>query len=267
VQCKFSEFTYGYACTRELELDLAAEFPLAAAPVQPSLLTENVVGYDAALYAVDFTVMVQFKRADYIKAKHTNGACVSNGSHEGRCTWFHIERQHHRFEVDTSSNQWNAMHGHEVAFASTGQGLSMYLAPLFHTEQELNDHYAAGDVLTHSMWVEPSEFPADGSTHRYASTKDGGAKVRLSEFGSPRNNWTWGSVIAAARQAAFTPGADRQTLTLAGFGAIMSNVLPVELVGVEGTDTVQRVRLQLERAAALIGAALFVVGHPLTSDD
>ncbi len=181
MKCSFSEFSYGYACIREAEQEVQALFPLTAAPTQPSLLTEGKVGYDAALFAVDYTLFMQFKRSDYITRLHTS-ACSFDGSHEKRCSWMHIKSKHHRFEVDTASNQFHALRGYDEEIQKGyWRGDVLYVAPRFHQDSELNGLYFSRDVLNRSLLIRPRDLPADGKVHRISRRLSGGPLIVMSE--------------------------------------------------------------------------------------
>ena len=87
---EFSEFTYGYAVMQETEKFLTQHAgSLTMAPDQPSLITENIVGYDAKFVTVDFAVLLQFKVPFYTSRQHSRGACGP-----GHCTWSAWGREH-----------------------------------------------------------------------------------------------------------------------------------------------------------------------------
>lgn len=156
---EFSEYSYGYAVVRHAENLLAAKgSPIKDAPELPSLLTENVVGYDAKLVTVDFALFLQFKRSFFVSRQHPQGACgiMSTGPH---CTWAHWESPHYRFDVDTSSDQFVIMRGYETDInLGYRSGLALYVAPAFHHQSEFSDAYARGSVLEQSVGVRPSAF-------------------------------------------------------------------------------------------------------------
>lgn len=180
---EFSEFAYGYAVIREAEQLLTSlGAALTGAPVLPSLITENTVGYDANLVAVDFSLFLQFKRSYFVSAWHPTGPCGSPGG-QPHCTWAYWATKHYRFPADTTSNQFHAMRGYEDAVAlGYADGLSVYTAPAFATTAELDNAYQRGKILDRSVAVLPSAFdPVSSGRHHYSFLPDLSAGVITSE--------------------------------------------------------------------------------------
>jgi hypothetical protein len=201
VRAEFSEFSYGYACIREAEQLVSSAYRLTRLPTQPSLLTEGKVGYDAALFAVDYTLFMQFKRAEFISRRHTSW-CGYDGDHEERCSWMHLTEQHHRFEIDTSSNQFNAMLRYEREIAAgKWPGDAFYAAPVFHLEPALSTNYFAGQVLENSTLLQASSVTPDGKTHRVSSVRPGHVLV-MSEPKWVDDAPTWGALRERVRARA-----------------------------------------------------------------
>ncbi len=176
----FSEFSYGYAVVPEAE-DLLTTLAagLVSAPTLPSLIKENTVGYDAHPVSVDFALFLQFKRSFFVSRQHTSGACGYIGP-EPHCTWAFWNTEHYRFDVDMSSNQFHAMRGYETDIALAYRaGLSLYAAPAFHREAELNDSYTRSAILDRSVGVLPSAFdtatPPPGE-HKYSFPPNDGCQ-------------------------------------------------------------------------------------------
>lgn len=170
----FSEFSYGYAVVHEAE-DLLTTMGagLVSAPTLPSLLKENTVGYDANLESVNFALFLQFKRSFFVSRQHTSGACGYIGP-EPHCTWAFWNTEHYRFDVDMSSNQFRVMRGYETDIALAYRtGRSLYAAPAFHLEGDLNDAYAG------PSWISRWAF-----SHR-PSTQQGRQELTSTRF-SPR---------------------------------------------------------------------------------
>lgn len=180
---EFSEFAYGYAVIREAEQLLTRlGASITGAPVLPSLITENTVGYDANLVAVDFSLFLQFKRCYFVSAMHPVGPCGSPGGRP-HCTWAYWTKPHYRFAADTTSNQFHAMRGYEDAVAlGYTDGLSVYTAPGFVTNAALDKAYQSGAVLEESVAVLPSEFDAvSAGRHQYSFLPDLSRGVITSE--------------------------------------------------------------------------------------
>lgn len=180
---EFSEFAYGYAVIREAEQLLTRlGAAITGAPVLPSLITENTVGYDANLVAVDFSLFLQFKRSYFVSALHPVGPCGSPGGRP-HCTWAYWMKQHYRFAADTTSNQFHAMRGYEAAVAlGYADGLSVYTAPAFATVAELDNASQCGAILDRSVAVLPSAFDSvSKGGHKYSFLPDLSAGVITSE--------------------------------------------------------------------------------------
>ena len=180
---EFSEFAYGYAVIREAEQLLTSlGKAMTGAPVLPSLITENTVGYDANLVAVDFSLFLQFKRCYFVSALHPVGPCGSPGGRP-HCTWAYWKKPHYRFDADTTSNQFHAMRGYEDAVSlGYADGLSVYTAPAFATTAELDAAYQSAAVLDRSVAVLPSAFdPVSNGKHKYSFLPDLSAGVITSE--------------------------------------------------------------------------------------
>lgn len=179
----FSEFSYGYGVVREAEhLLLANGRPLTAAPVLPSLIEENSVGYDAHLVVVDFALFLQFKRSFFVSRRHP-WACPTTprGPH---CTWGHWGRTHYRFDVDTTSNQFLAMRRYETEIVSgLRAGASLYAAPVLHVRSSFNRAFLDRELLGRSVGVLPSTFDAahPSGRHHYSVLPDRSAAAITSE--------------------------------------------------------------------------------------
>jgi hypothetical protein len=184
-EADFSEFSYGYAVTREAEALLVACLGHATtAPTLPSLLKENTVGYDAKLVVVEFALLLQFKRAFFVSRQHTS-PCIPRGAGP-HCTWDYWQQPHYRFKVALDSNQFHAMRGYENE-VSLGylNGTSLYAAPLFHTQAQFDAAFAANSVLDRSVGVAPSQFDVVATTadpiHHFSVLPGPGASVVTSE--------------------------------------------------------------------------------------
>ena len=180
---EFSEFAYGYAVIREAEQLLTRlGKAMTGAPVLPSLITENTVGYDANLVAVDFSLFLQFKRCYFVSALHRAGTCGFTGGRP-HCTWAYWKNPHYRFEADSTSNQFHAMRGYEDAVSlGYADGLSVYTAPAFATTADLDSAYQSGAILDRSVAVLPSAFdPVRKGPHKYSFLPDLSAGVITSQ--------------------------------------------------------------------------------------
>lgn len=260
MRCEFSEFSYGYACMREAEATLNAVFPPLRAPVQPSLLTENRVGYDAAFFQVDYTLFLQFKRSEHITRRHTS-TCVADGEHDMRCSWMHWPTPHFRFDIDTSSNQYAAMSKYAAEVATGAmKGDSYYVAPMFIRERALDWHYFGGTVLENSMLIDPQVVPNDGGEHRVSAVPGAPKLLVMSEprFLDGRESWSVHRDRIASEDLS-----DRhrrgEPLTLAGLTELLEVwSMPHPERQVEQVDLPM---VRLRDAARRLGGEIFVVGH------
>ena len=215
----FGEFSYGYAVVREAE-DLLTTLgaDLVSAPTLPSLIKENTVGYDAHLVSVNFALFLQFKRSFFVSRQHTSGVCGYIGP-EPHCAWAFWNTEHYRFDVDMSSNQFHAMRGYETDIAHAYRaGLSLYAAPAFHLEGDLNDAYARSAVLDRSVGVLPSAFDAarPPGEHKYSFLPTMAASVITSELIEATSSTLHSSITAAAQSILADPPSGGLSLTSLG---------------------------------------------------
>lgn len=98
MECKFSEFSYGYAAIREAESELALVYRANGAPVLPSLVAEEQLGWDAKQRFVEYALFLQFKRVQYVSRRHPSSR-----------TWPHVGGRHYRFAIDTNGHQHQAL--------------------------------------------------------------------------------------------------------------------------------------------------------------
>ena len=235
---QFSEFAYGYAVIREAELLLTRlGAAMTGAPVLPSLITENTVGYDANLVAVDFSLFLQFKRSYHVSALHPVGPCGSPGGRP-HCTWAYWMKEHYRFEADTTSNQFHAMRGYEDAVAlGYTAGLSVYTAPGFATNAALDQAYQSGTILDRSVAVLPSAFDAVSSgPHKYSFLPDLSRGVITSE--PVRAGATPLAQLIADTVQARVPRVRDDAISLQQWAAGLSEQLPEQLA--ESHDSLTR---------------------------
>jgi hypothetical protein len=167
----FSEFAYGYAVVRELELTAPA-YGLHA-PYFPTQQLERRagVGYDVAMNWSGQCLFLQFKRTEEMAGRRSS---LKNT----------LGLPYYRFPVTRRSKSPQhdnlvalasrvARHGHEVA----------YCAPLFTRYAALDRHYRNRAVLTHRIYIsligQPT-LPDDGQ-HRYNADSLGSRVVFTSE--------------------------------------------------------------------------------------
>jgi hypothetical protein len=149
-----SEFSYGFALTREL-IDIS-EPPLRAAPVFPSLVQEGRAGYDVELDIPGFPLFLQFKRSDCM---------VSRNAFEASPPWNFVP-PFYRMQITERSRSAQ----HELLLdLDAAPNIVLYAAPLFHTVQELNDAYKKVIVSKRSFYISPGKIGRlDAERHHIA---------------------------------------------------------------------------------------------------
>jgi hypothetical protein len=191
VECEFSEFSYGYAAIREAESVIGQIYRQHGAPVLPSLLQEEHLGYDAQVPFVDYALFLQFKRAEFISRRHSSSP-----------TWSHVGAPHYRFSIDTDGHQHAALARLESSLAATpGRGEIFYAAPVFHLQNQFDRAYGFGEVLDRSSIVPPSELDLNDGVHHFVTTENGSSLV-LSQPRPPRKRVHWPNLLAAANDRA-----------------------------------------------------------------
>ena len=163
---EFSEFSFGYAATRQAERDLAKGYTSKGAPVFPSLLEEFHVGWDVALQYVEAIVCLQFKRSDWVSKRHPASP-----------TWDHIGRPHSRFSLDADGHQHRALVDLQHHLLLSGEGSVFYVAPRFHTYKQFDRHYRRRSILQASTFVLPDELPAGSGRHHVTYTATTGVQI------------------------------------------------------------------------------------------
>ena len=146
-----SEFSYGFAITREL-VDWSGQ-PLTAAPLLPSLTREGQLGYDLKFDNFGFPIFLQFKMSDYMKKRNANE--VQQGVLDP--PFYRMYLRSRRY-----SNQ------HQLLLELENRGnLVYYVAPSFHSQQEFNDNYRQQTIARKSIFVQPSQVGNinDDDTH------------------------------------------------------------------------------------------------------
>ena len=150
-----SEFSYGFALTREL---IQLTDTLKAAPVFPSLIAEgkNGGGYDVNLDIPGFPLFIQFKRSECM---------VRRTARETRPP-MNFGTPFYRMKI---AERWRSAQHEMLLELDAGQNEVFYAAPLFHTVEELNQAYLANLVSTRSCYVSPGKIgKLDGDAHHVA---------------------------------------------------------------------------------------------------
>lgn len=146
-----SEFSYGFAITREL-VDWSGQ-PLTAAPLLPSLSKEGKLGYDLKLDSFGFPIFLQFKTSDYMKKR--NAKEVQQRVLDP--PFYRMYLRSRRY-----SNQ------HELLLQLEDKGnLVYYVAPAFYAQQQFNAHYRKQTTAINSIFIRPCQIGEinDDDTH------------------------------------------------------------------------------------------------------
>lgn len=137
-----SEFSYGFALTHELVLNLKGR--LTAAPVLPSLIDEGRAGggYDLKLSSPGRPLFIQFKLSDYLSRKSAKEWHLFGGSY-------------YRFVITPRSRSQQ----HDLLIAlDSPQNLVYYAAPAFHEVVELDQAFQLGAMLSRSVFARPRDI-------------------------------------------------------------------------------------------------------------
>lgn len=153
----FSEFSYGYAVTEDLVLSSGATITIA--PVFPSLIEENQLGFDAMLDRAGKPLFLQFKLAHRMtgRAQEARKGLISAPFY----------RMHLR--CSRESNQ----HANLLALEESGEEV-FYVAPRFHLTEQLNEAYQLRQVWARSFQLAPSCIgDLDEGPHHVSFTEQG----------------------------------------------------------------------------------------------
>ncbi|MRH87455.1 hypothetical protein GFY24_08285 [Nocardia sp. SYP-A9097] len=246
----FSEFSFGYAAVREAESTLTAIYRSAGAPVLPSLVLEEQLGWDAKIGTVDYALFLQFKRPTYISRRHPHSP-----------TWDQIGTPHYRFAVHTGEHQHQRLLELERDLAVESQiGDVYYVAPCFHAQHDFDQAYLNGTVLEHSVIVPPSEFGADGDTHHYVSDAHTGTQLVMSHPRAPRRHTDWTTIQRHIGRRADTRGhTEISRPNLFELEEILLRVTRGFATG-ERRDRQVPITRRIDRLATLMGCGLILLG-------
>lgn len=191
MECEFSEFSYGYAAIREAEAELTQVYQSAGAPVLPSLLQEEKLGWDAHLEFVDYALFLQFKRVDFVSRRHPDSP-----------SWDHVAGKHYRFAIDTDGHQHAALCELERNLASFAVPAHVYYAaPTFYRQIEFDMAYGGGTVLEQSSLIAPTALGENDGRHHHV-TDEAGVSLILSEPRRVESAMSWEAMLAGARDRA-----------------------------------------------------------------
>lgn len=168
MRSQLSEFAYGYAITSELAGPFGQN--LTAAPYFPSLREEGnprgdqLGGYDVLLSRPGAPLFLQFKLSDYVRANPRSPE-IRSGQLVGNFYRMHLRpsRSSHQHQMLLDLDQ----RGHQT----------YYIAPVFHTEVELNRAYINGTTLQWSRYFAPCEIGPlpDDKAHHVSFQRPGAA--------------------------------------------------------------------------------------------
>lgn len=249
MDCDFSEFSYGYAAIREAEAELATIYRRAGAPVLPSLLQEEKLGWDAKMQYVEYCLFLQFKRVEYVSRRHPASP-----------TWGSVLGPHYRFSIDTDGHQHAALITLEAALAAgTDPGHIYYAAPAFHRQQEFDAAYSHGEVLEQSHLVSPSEFPSLTGKHHFVDDLSGGLQVLSVPRRAERvDRWDSMRERVRVRAAAATDRSPHRDLTLGRLEEAVQE--SISRLGREVPRTIDApITRRLQRSAAVLGCGLILL--------
>jgi hypothetical protein len=138
----FSEFSYGFAVTREF---VAAEGEnIRIAPVFPSLLAEAGLGWDVLLERSGMPMFLQFKLSDCMKGPRAMEA--KRGDFAPPFFRFHLR-------CGKDMNQ----HSPLVELNNRGENVR-YIAPAFYLSDDLNEAYRTNTVVDQSIQIAPNQI-------------------------------------------------------------------------------------------------------------
>jgi len=153
VKPDISEFSFGYAITESLIRN--SPFPLQAAPLFPSLVQEGRAGgYDVRIPFSGFPLFLQFKLSDCM---------VRNSAYESQqgVLYPNFYRMHLR------PTRYSQQHPMLLDLEADGNAV-YYVAPIFHTNNKLNQTYLNDRMVECSLFIRPSEIgrlPDDNNHH------------------------------------------------------------------------------------------------------
>jgi hypothetical protein len=157
----FSEFSYGFAVTENLVTNPASR--ISVAPVFPSLIEENQVGFDVMLQRPGKPLFLQFKLAHQMTAR----AFEVKAGHFGAPF----------FRMYLRCNRESNQHANLLALEASGEEV-LYVAPKFHTVEQLNEAYQLRRVWERSLQLAPSAIGAlDQASHHIGFTDLGDWQV------------------------------------------------------------------------------------------
>jgi hypothetical protein len=159
---EFSEFSYGFAVTSELDQWLGND--LIAAPVFPSLRQERDLGWDVNLRMAGVSVFLQFKLADLLTKPTAS-------------EWRFYGAPYYRFQLHRAlrSRQHNLL----KRLAEANRYVH-YVAPRFTRVPEFDFYYRQSRVVSESAWVAIARLPWVSDAYQHHITYRTGRDLRFS---------------------------------------------------------------------------------------
>ena len=167
---EISEFSYGFALTRELVESPGMQ--TAAAPVFPTLVQEGQAGggWDVRLDRPGLPLFIQFKLCHWM---------ITTKCREATQAGFHTPCYRMHLRPARVSKQ------HQLLLNLENDGRAVYYcAPQFHRPTELNSAFRSGTVRSRTFWTRPSEIGTlpDDSEHHFSFERPGNRRARFSDY-------------------------------------------------------------------------------------
>lgn len=162
MKAEFSEFSYGFAVTSELDERLRDD--LIAAPVFPSLRQERDLGWDVNLRMAGISIFLQFKLADLLTRRTA-------------AQWRYYGAPYYRFQLHRAlrSRQHNLL----KRLAQTNRNV-YYVAPRFTRVPEFDLCYRQSRVIQESACAPLAKLPWVSDSDQHCVTYRTGRDVRFS---------------------------------------------------------------------------------------
>lgn len=140
MRAEFSEFTYGFAVTREfVETNLLV--PISV-PKFPTLREEAREGYDVRLDRLGYPLFLQFKLSHYLKTRNA-------------AEWRLFGSPYYRMHI---TPRWQS-NQHRLLVELAQQGKSVYyVTPEFHLQCTLEQHFVNNSILENSAFYTPKDI-------------------------------------------------------------------------------------------------------------
>jgi hypothetical protein len=147
---------------------------LAGAPSIPTQNEEKSLGYDVMFEIASHGGAVHAVALQHKVSRFVDGIGPSNGNF-----WNAAGGPYFAFRLDT--DQYNLIES--IASAGLPGVEFQFCAPFFATRVEMNGHYLAGAVETHSVWIDVAGAGqiTDGDMHTIVYRADGSQAFRFSE--------------------------------------------------------------------------------------